>query len=166
MAYVRVEQRNAHLAGAVRLETVKGRDGQIAKATLTAISNTRRGQRRQPRGGGHRDPVDAVGQAGRERRRVPGQGQPRQHRRAGCSNNNYDKDGETVYGLAFTAEEIDYLDSQGRVRGAARKRRTAPRRAMRRAGNRPHREAAQPPRAARPQPASPAPSREPTTIPF
>jgi hypothetical protein len=37
------EQRNAHLAGNVRLEFVKGREGQIAKATLTAISNNRRG---------------------------------------------------------------------------------------------------------------------------
>lgn len=27
-------------------------------------------------------------------------------------NNNYDKDGETVYALAFTVEEIDYLDSK------------------------------------------------------
>ena len=27
-------------------------------------------------------------------------------------NNNYEKDGETVYGMAFTAEEIDYLDSR------------------------------------------------------
>ena len=29
-------------------------------------------------------------------------------------NNNYEKDGETVYSMAFTAEEIDYLDTQGR----------------------------------------------------
>ena len=43
MAFVRVEQRNAHLAGAVRLHTVEGRDGPVSKATLTAISNTRRG---------------------------------------------------------------------------------------------------------------------------
>ena len=45
MAFVRVEQRNAHLAGAVRLNSVEGRDGPISKATLTAISNTRRGGR-------------------------------------------------------------------------------------------------------------------------
>jgi len=42
MAFVRVEQRNAHLAGAVRLNSVEGRYGPISKATLTAISNTRR----------------------------------------------------------------------------------------------------------------------------
>ena len=27
-------------------------------------------------------------------------------------NNNYEKDGEEVYALAFTAEELDYLDSR------------------------------------------------------
>jgi single stranded DNA-binding protein len=27
-------------------------------------------------------------------------------------NNNYEKDGEEVYALAFTAEEVDYLDSR------------------------------------------------------
>ncbi len=27
-------------------------------------------------------------------------------------NNNYEKDGEDVYALAFTAEEVDYLDSR------------------------------------------------------
>ena len=43
MAFVRVEQRNAHLASAVRLHTVQGRDGPVSKATLTTISNTRKG---------------------------------------------------------------------------------------------------------------------------
>ena len=27
-------------------------------------------------------------------------------------NNNYERDGETVYGMAFTAEEVDYLDTK------------------------------------------------------
>ena len=44
-------------------------------------------------------------------------------------NNNYEKDGETVYGMAFTAEEIDYLDSRAesearRNGGHGRRRRT------------------------------------------
>jgi len=43
MANVQVIQRHAHLASAVKLEFVNGRDGNIAKAVLTAISNTRRG---------------------------------------------------------------------------------------------------------------------------
>ena len=47
MAFVRVEQRNALLAGAVRLLIVEGRNGPVSKATLTAISNTRRGGREE-----------------------------------------------------------------------------------------------------------------------
>jgi hypothetical protein len=43
MANVQVIQRHAHLAGSVRLEFVNGSEGRIAKATLTVISNTRRG---------------------------------------------------------------------------------------------------------------------------
>lgn len=43
MANVQVTQRHAHLAGAVQLEFVNGREGQVARAVLTAISNTRRG---------------------------------------------------------------------------------------------------------------------------
>jgi single-strand DNA-binding protein len=39
-------------------------------------------------------------------------------------NNNYDKDGETVYALGFTAEEIDYLDSKANAE--ARRERKAP----------------------------------------
>ena len=111
MAYVRMEQRNAHLAGAVRLMSVEGRDGPVSKATLTAISNTRKGNA-DNRGeeataiqwtlwgkqaeaaaqylvkGSH---VNVVGRV---------------------QNNNYEHEGETVYTMAFTAEEIDYLDSK------------------------------------------------------
>ena len=43
MANVSVIQRHAHLAGAVKLEFVNGREGKVAKAVLTAISNSRRG---------------------------------------------------------------------------------------------------------------------------
>ena len=111
MAYVRVEQRNAHLAGAVRLMSVEGRDGPVSKAMLIAISNTRKGSA-DNRGeeatalqwtlwgkqaeaaaqylvkGSH---VNVVGRV---------------------QNNNYEQEGETVYTMAFTAEEIDYLDSK------------------------------------------------------
>ena len=44
MANVQVIQRNAHLAGSVKLEFVNGRHGKTAKAVLTAISNTRHGR--------------------------------------------------------------------------------------------------------------------------
>ena len=90
---------------------MEGRDGPISKATLTAISNTRKGSG-ENRGeestaiqwtlwgkqaeaaaqylvkGSH---VNVVGRV---------------------QNNNYERDGETVYGMAFTAEEIDYLDTK------------------------------------------------------
>ena len=82
MAFVRVEQTKRAPGRTVRSNYVNGRDGKVAKATLTAISNSRRGSGEGARGRGHRDPVDALGQAGRERRRVSGQGQPRERRRA------------------------------------------------------------------------------------
>ena len=53
MANVQVIQRHAHLAGAVKLEFVNGREGKIAKAVLTAISNTRRGLNWSPKNGRH-----------------------------------------------------------------------------------------------------------------
>ena len=112
MSFVRVEQRNAHLAGAVRLEFVNGREGKLAKGTVTAISNHRRGagDEREEEAtailwtlwdkqaenaaeylvkGSH---VNIVGR---------------------LRNNNYqDAEGKDVYGLAFIAEEVDYLDSR------------------------------------------------------
>ena len=114
MAFVRVEQRNAHLAGAVRLHTVEGRDGPISKATLTAISNTRRGGRGE--GDNRGEESTAIqwtlwGKQADNAAQYLGKGS---HINVvgRVQNNNYDKDGETVYSLAFTAEEIDYLDTK------------------------------------------------------
>ena len=129
MAYVRVDQRNAHLAGAVRLEFVNGREGKVAKAVLTAISNTRRGS-----GENREEEATAIqwtlwGKQAENAAEYLGKGTTSTSS-AGCSNNNYEKDGETVYGLAFTAEEIDYLDS--RAESEARRARRARRRRGRR----------------------------------
>ena len=82
MANVQVIQRHAHLAGAVRLDVVNGRDGEVAKAVLTAISNTRRGS-----GDAREEEATAIqwtlwGKQAEERGRLPGQGLARQHRRA------------------------------------------------------------------------------------
>jgi single-strand DNA-binding protein len=111
MAFVRVEQRNAHLAGAVRLTSVDGRDGPISKATLTAISNTRRGS-----GETREEESTAIqwtlwGKQAENAAQYLGKGS---HINVvgRVQNNNYEKDGETVYTMAFTAEEIDYLDSK------------------------------------------------------
>ena len=111
MAFVRVEQRNAHLASAVRLVAVPGREGPIAKATLTAISNTRKGS-----GENRGEEATAIQWTlwGKQAENAA------EYLRKGShvnvvgrvQNNNYERDGETVYTMAFTAEEIDYLDTK------------------------------------------------------
>lgn len=110
MPLVRVEQRNAHLAGPVRLEYVNGGDGKLARATLTAISNARRSGERE-------DEATAIqwtlwGKQAENAAAYLGKGS---HVSAVgvVRNNNYPgADGGTVYALAFTCEEIDYLDSR------------------------------------------------------
>ena len=112
MANVSVIQRHAHLAGAVKLEFVNGREGKIAKAVLTAISNTRRGS-----GENREDQPTAIqwtlwGKQAENAAEYLGRGS-HVNVVGRVQNNNYEKDGATVYAMAFTAEEIDYLDSKG-----------------------------------------------------
>ena len=111
MANVQVFQRHAHLASAVKLEFVNGREGKIAKAVLTAISNTRRGS-----GDSREEESTAIqwtlwGKQAENAAEYLGKGS-HVNILGRLRNNNYEKDGETVYGMAFTAEEIDYLDSR------------------------------------------------------
>ena len=111
MANVSVIQRHAHLAGAVKLEFVNGREGKIAKAVLTAISNTRRGS-----GEAREEESTAIqwtlwGKQAENAAEYLGKGS-HVNIVGRLRNNTYEKDGETVYGMAFTAEEIDYLDSR------------------------------------------------------
>jgi len=111
MANVQVFQRHAHLAGAVKLEFVNGREGKIAKGVLTAISNTRRGS-----GDSREEESTAIqwtlwGKQAENAAEYLGKGS-HVNIVGRLRNNNYEKDGETVYGMAFTAEEIDYLDSR------------------------------------------------------
>ena len=111
MAHVQVIQRHAHLASAVRLEFVNGREGKVAKAVLTAISNTRRGS-----GETRQEEATAIqwtlwGPLAEYAAGYLGKGS-HVNIVGRLRNNQYEKDGETVYGLAFTAEEIDYLDSR------------------------------------------------------
>ena len=111
MANVQVFQRHAHLAGAVKLEFVNGREGKIAKGVLTAISNTRRGS------GESREEESTViqwtlwGKQAENAAEYLGKGS-HVNIVGRLRNNNYEKDGEEVYALAFTAEEVDYLDSR------------------------------------------------------
>jgi single-strand DNA-binding protein len=112
MAFVRVEQRNAHLASGVRLVSVRGRDGQpVSKATLTAISNTRKGS-----GDNRGEEATAIlwtlwGKQADNAAQYLAKGS-HVNVVGRVQNNNYEKDGETVYTMAFTAEEIDYLDTK------------------------------------------------------
>jgi single stranded DNA-binding protein len=124
MPHVQVIQRHAHLAADVQLDFVQGREGRIARAVLTAISNSVRGT-------GETREVEATpiqwtvwGQQAENAAQYLGKGSHvnvvgrlRQHA--------YEKDGQTVYGLTFTAEEIDYLDS--RAEAEARRAATTPR---------------------------------------
>ena len=114
MANVQVIQRHAHLAGAVRLEFVNGREGKTPKAVLTAISNTRRANRvaGEPR----EEEATAIqwtlwGKQAENAAAYLGKGS-HVNIVGRLRNNNFEQDGETVYGMAFTAEEIDYLDSR------------------------------------------------------
>ena len=112
MSFVRIEQRNAHLAGHVRLDVVNGREGKISKGTVTAISNHRRGS------GDERDEEATAiqwtlwGKQAENAAEYLGKGS-HVNIVGRLRNNNYqDADGADVYGLTFTVEEIDYLDSK------------------------------------------------------
>src|SRR4029079_2866578 len=111
MANVQVIQRHAHLAGAVKLEFVNGREGKIAKAVLTAISNTRRGS-----GETREEESTAIqwtlwGKQAENAAEYLGKGS-HVNIVGRLRNNNYEQDGEEGSGMAFTAEEVDYLDSR------------------------------------------------------
>ena len=112
MAFVRVEQRNARLASAVKVEYVKGRDGDVAKGTVTIISNTRRGS-----GDDRAEEATAIqwtlwGAQAENAGVYLGKGS-RVNVVGRLRNNNYtDGDGREVYGMTFTCEELDYLDSK------------------------------------------------------
>ncbi len=111
MAFARVEQRNARLASAVKVDFVKGRDGEVAKGTVTIISNTRRGS-----GDDRTEEATAIqwtlwGKQAENAGEYLGKGS-RVNVIGRLQNNNYEKDGSTFYGFQFTCEELDYLDSK------------------------------------------------------
>jgi single-stranded DNA-binding protein len=108
MAYVRIEQRNGRLATEVIVNQVSTREGPLAKATVVVISNgVRNGE----------SEATAIrwtvwSKQAENAARYLGKGS-RVNVVGSLRNNNYDKDGVTVYSFDFTAEEIDYLDSRG-----------------------------------------------------
>ena len=110
MAFVRIEQRNARLASLVKLETVNGRDGPVSKGTVTVISNIRRSS--------SSDETTAIqwtlwGKLAENAGEYLGKGS-RVNVVGRVQNNTYQNgQGETVYAMTFTCEELDYLDSKG-----------------------------------------------------
>ncbi len=116
MAFVRVEQRNARLAAAVRIDVVQGRDGPVSKGTAVAISNVRKQ--------GADEEATSIqwtfwGKQAESAAEYLGKGS-RVNIVGRVQNNNYENaDKVMVYGLTFTCEEIDYLDS--RTEGEARR---------------------------------------------
>ncbi len=120
MANVQVIQRNARFAGPVRLEHVSGREGQIAKGVVTAISNVRWGS-----GEAREEETTAIQWTlwGRQAESAAGYLGKGSHVNivGRLRNNNYEKDGQMVYGMTFTVEDLDYLDTK--AEGEARRER-------------------------------------------
>ena len=109
MAFVRVEQRNAHLAGKVRLDNVNSRDGKLARASFSAISNTRRGTGEQREEEATAIQWTAFGPQAENAAQYLGKGS-HVNIVGRLRNNHYqDADGAEVFGLNFTVEEIDYV---------------------------------------------------------
>jgi single-strand DNA-binding protein len=107
MAHVRIEQRNGRLAADAELQFIKGRDGQLAKASLVVISNVVRSgdsEATSIRWTVWGRQAENAAKYLRKGSRVNVVGTLR--------NNHYDKDGDRVYDFDFNAEEIDYLDDR------------------------------------------------------
>ena len=108
--------------------SVEGREGPISKAMLTAISNTRRGGRGE--GDNRGEEATAIqwtlwGKQAENAAQYLGKGS-HVNVVGRVQNNNYDKDGETIYTMAFTAEEIDYLDTKAEGEAIRAKQGPAP----------------------------------------
>ena len=112
MSKVQVIQRDAHLAGPVKLEFVSAKEGRLAKGTLTAITNVawRKGDERREEatvlrwvlwGKQAENAAEYLGKGSHVN--IDGR----------LRNNNYtDGEGRDVFGLEFTVDEIDYLDTK------------------------------------------------------
>ena len=112
MASVRVEQRNAHLASSVRLEFVNGRDGKVAKGTLVAIANSRRGSKEERAEEATALQWTLWGAQAENAAEYLGKGS-HVNIVGRLRNDHYtNSEGQEVYGFAFICEEIDYLDSK------------------------------------------------------
>jgi single-stranded DNA-binding protein len=113
MSAVQVIQRNAHLAGAVRLDQVKGSDGAtLARATFVAISN-------QSRGSGDDRAAESTairwtlwGRQAENAAKFLDKGSHVNVVGWVRSDTYTAADGGTAHTLTFTADEVDYLDTR------------------------------------------------------
>ena len=112
MATVQVIQRNAHLATSVRLEVVNGREGKLTKGTLTAISNSRRGPAEAREEESTAIQWTLWGAQAENAAAYLGKGSHVNLVGRLRNNNHNDGNGKDIYAMAFTCEEIDYLDSK------------------------------------------------------
>jgi single-strand DNA-binding protein len=123
MTFVRIEQRNAHLAGPVRLDHVNGREGKVARAILTAISNSRRGSAEAREEEVTAIPWTLWGRQAENAAEFLDKGSHVNVTGRLRNSSWKDAEGREVYGYTFTCEEIDYLDSkaeaEARRKGAA-----------------------------------------------
>ena len=112
MANVQVIQRHAHLAGAVKFEFVNGREGKLAKAVLTAISNQYRGSGEDREERAVAIPWTLWGKQAENAAEYLGKGS-HVNLLGRLHNTRYqDGEGREVHGMEFTVEDIDYLDSK------------------------------------------------------
>jgi single-strand DNA-binding protein len=113
MSAVQVIQRNAHLAGSVRLDQVNGSDGStLARASFIAISNQPRG-----RGDDRTDEPTAIrwtlwARLAENAAQHLGKGSHVNVVGSVRSDSYTAADGSTAHALAFTADEVDYLDTK------------------------------------------------------
>ncbi|MGS0756151.1 single-stranded DNA-binding protein [Roseateles sp. GG27B] len=95
----------------MKLDYVNGREGKVARGLVTAISNSRRGPAES-----REEEATAIQWTPWGKQAVNAaeyQGKGSHVNIVGrLRSNNYEQDGAEVYGLAFTCEEIDYLDSK------------------------------------------------------
>jgi single-strand DNA-binding protein len=120
MANVQVIQRNARFAGPVRLEYVNGREGQVARGVVTAISNSRRGSGEEREEESTAIQWTLWGKQAESAAAYLGKGS-HVNIVGRVRNNHYEKDGQMVYAMTFTVEDLDYLDT--RAEGEARRER-------------------------------------------
>jgi single-stranded DNA-binding protein len=107
-----VEQRNARLAGAVKIETIKGNDGDVSRGVVTVISNARHGA--GPERGEEATAIRWTlwGKQAENAARYLDKGS-RVNVIGRLRNDRYTvSDGREVFGFSFTCEELDYLDSR------------------------------------------------------